>query len=88
MTASIKRSGARAKHGMANESEPLLNVVIDTKLKMLRSLTNRYVAGSGVRSSPDADNTATGGEAEPTPCLVHMWNVVSRSCSSYEESGL
>jgi hypothetical protein len=28
-TASIKRLGARAKHGMANRSEPLLNVVID-----------------------------------------------------------
>jgi hypothetical protein len=75
-------------HGMANRCEPLLNVVIDTKLKMLRSLTKRYVAGSGVRNSPDADKTATGGEAEPTPCLVHMRNVVSRSCSSYEESGL
>jgi hypothetical protein len=79
-TASIKRSGARA-HGMANESEPLLNVVIDTKPKMLGGLTKRYVAGLGVPSSPDADTKATGGEAEPNPCTVHMWNVVSRSSS-------
>ena len=48
MTASIKRSGARAKHGMANEGELLLNVVIDNKPKMLRDLTKRYVGGSGV----------------------------------------
>jgi len=80
-TASIKQLGARAKHGMANEGESLLTVVIDNKLKMLTSLTKRYVAGSGVSSSPDADKKATGGEAEPTPCMVHMRNVVSRLCS-------
>jgi hypothetical protein len=68
-------------HGMVNESKSLLNVVIDTKLKMLTSLTKRYVAGSGVRSSPDVDNRVTGEEAGPTPCVVHMRNVVSRSCS-------
>ncbi len=72
---------------MANTGELLINVVIDNKLKMLRSLTKRYVVGSGVRNSPDADNTTTGGEAEPNPCLVHMRNVVSRLCSSVEESG-
>ncbi len=77
MTASIKRLGARAKHGMANEGESLVTVVIDNKLKMLTSLTKRYVAGSGVSSSPDADKQTTGGEAEPNPCMVHMWNVVS-----------
>jgi hypothetical protein len=37
------------------EHEPLINVVIDSKLKMLTSLTKREVVGSGVRSSPDAD---------------------------------
>lgn len=37
------------------EHEPLINAVIDNKLKVLRSLTKRYVVGSGVRSSPDAD---------------------------------
>jgi hypothetical protein len=52
--------------------ESLINVVIDNRLKMLRSLTKRYVAGSGVQSSPDADTTATGGEAGPNPCMVHM----------------
>jgi len=55
MTASIKRLGARAKHGMANRGELLINVVIDSKLKVLTSLTKRYVVGSGVQSSPDAD---------------------------------
>jgi hypothetical protein len=42
---------------MANRSESLINVVIDDKLKMLTSLTKRYVVGSGVRSSPDADES-------------------------------
>ena len=63
------------------EHEPLINVVIDSKLKMLTSLTKRYVVGSGVRSSPGADRTTTGEEAEPNPCLVQMRNVVNRSCS-------
>jgi hypothetical protein len=72
---------------MANEGELLLNVVIDDKRKMLRCLTKRYVGGSGVPISSDADNTPTGGEAEPNPCMVHLWNVVSRPCSSCEESG-
>jgi hypothetical protein len=72
---------------MANERESLITVVIDHKLKMLLSSTKRYVAGSGVSSSPDADKKATGGEAEPNPCTVYMWNVVSRTCSSQEESG-
>src|SRR5258706_2965074 len=75
MTASIKQLGARAKHGMANSCELPLNVVIENKLKMLRSLTKRYVGGTGVLSSPDADNTPTGGEAEPNPCMVYMRNV-------------
>jgi hypothetical protein len=70
---------------MANESKSLINVVIDNKPKMLRGLTKRYVAGSGVPISPDADTKATGGEAEPTPCMVHMRNVVSQSCSWQQE---
>jgi hypothetical protein len=41
MEALIKQLGARAKHGMANGNEPLINVVIDTKLKVLTSLTKR-----------------------------------------------
>ena len=72
---------------MANRGELLINVVIYDKLKMLTSLTKRDVVGSGVRSSPDADKTTTGGEAEPNPCMVHMRNVVNRICSSSEESG-
>lgn len=72
---------------MANEGESLITVVIDHKLKMLRSLTKRYVAGSGASNSPDADERATGGEAEPTPCMVYMRNMVNRICSSQEESG-
>ena len=67
------------------EHEPLINVVIDSKLKMLTSLTKGYVVGSGVRSSPDADNRTTGGEAEPNPCLVHMRNVENRLCSESRE---
>ena len=70
---------------MANRSEPLINVVIDTKPKMLRGLTKRYVVGSGVPSSPDADTHTTGGEAGPNPCMVHMRNVVNRSCSCLQE---
>ncbi|GHO57700.1 hypothetical protein KSB_61750 [Ktedonobacter robiniae] len=62
------------------ESESLINAVIDNKLKVLASLTKRYVVGSGVRSSPDADTTITGGEAGPNPCMVPMRNVVNRSC--------
>jgi len=62
------------------EHEPLINVVIDSKRKMLISLTKGYVVGSGVRSSPDADTTITGGEAEPNPYVVLMRNVVNRSC--------
>jgi len=57
MTANIKWLGARAKHGMANESKSLINVVIDNELKMLRSSTKGCVVGSGVRSSPDADES-------------------------------
>ena len=72
---------------MANERKSPITVVIDNKLKMLISLTKREMAGSGVSSSPDADIAATGGEAEPNPCMVYMRNVVSRICSSQQESG-
>jgi hypothetical protein len=63
---------------MANRGELLINVVIHNELKMLRSSTKRYVVGSGVRNSPDADRTITCGEAGPNPCMVHLWNVVNR----------
>jgi len=71
---------------MANERESPITVVIDNKRKMLTSLTKREMAGSGVSSSSDADNKAIGGEAEPNPCMLYMRNVVSRICSSTEES--
>jgi hypothetical protein len=66
---------------MVNESESLINVVIDDKPKMLRGLTKGMWLGEAVPSSPDADMKATGGEAGPTPCVVHMRNVVNRPCS-------
>ena len=52
---------------------------------MLTSLTKRYVAGSRVPSSLDADKTVTGGEAKPNPCVVHMRNVINRSCPWSQE---
>jgi len=39
------------------EHEPLINVVIASKRKLLTSLTKRYVGGLGGRSSPDADES-------------------------------
>ena len=69
MTASIKQLGARAKHGMANERESLVTVVIDNKLKMLRSLTKGYVGGSGVQNSPDADSNPPAERRS----LTHIW---------------
>jgi hypothetical protein len=69
------------KHGLANESKSLINVVIANKLKVLTSLTKGYVVGSGVANSSDANDKTTGAEAEPNPCLVHMRNVVSQTYS-------
>jgi hypothetical protein len=37
------------------------------------------------KNSPDADTMTTGEEAEPTPCVVHMRNVGSRSPSCTQE---
>jgi hypothetical protein len=70
---------------MANRSEPLINVVIDTKPKMLTGLTKGMWLVEAVPSSPDADTHTTGGEAGPNPCMVHMRNVVNRSCSCLQE---
>jgi len=52
---------------------------------MLTSLPKRDVAGSRVPSSLDADKTVTGGEAKPNPCVVHMRNVINRSCPGSKE---
>jgi hypothetical protein len=54
-------------HGMANRCEPLINVVIDHKPKVLTGLTNRYVAGSGVPNSPDADTPTPSAERRSLP---------------------
>jgi hypothetical protein len=72
---------------MANTCEPLINVVIDTKPKVLTGLPKKGMwLGEAVRSSPDADQRTTGEEAEPNLYLVHLWNVVSRFCSCLQES--
>jgi hypothetical protein len=69
--------------GMANSGELLINVVRSNKPKALRGL-NQKVRGRVQRDlpSPVVVVRATGGEAEPTPSLIHPWNVVSPSSSS------
>src|SRR6516164_9965295 len=76
-----RRSGARVD-GMANSSELLINVVRSNKPKTLRGL-NQKVRGQVQRDlpSPVVVVRATGGEAEPTPSVIHPWNVVSPSSS-------
>jgi hypothetical protein len=77
-----RRSGARVD-GMANSGELLINVVRSNKPKALRGL-NQKVRGQVQRDlpSPVVVVRATGGEAEPTPSVIHPWNVVSPSSSS------
>ena len=76
-----RRSGARVD-GMANSGELLINVVRSNKPKALRGL-NQKVRGQVQRDlpSPVVVVGATGGEAEPTPSVIHPWNVVSPSSS-------
>ena len=68
---------------MANSGELLINVVRSSKPKALRGL-NQKVRGQVQRDlpSPVVVVRATGGEAEPTPSVIHPWNVVSPSSSS------
>jgi hypothetical protein len=68
--------------GMANSGELLINVVRSNKPKALRGL-NQKVRGQVQRDhpSPVVVVGATGGEAEPTPSVIHPWNVVSPSSS-------
>jgi hypothetical protein len=77
------RSGARVD-GMANSGELLINVVRSNKPKALRGL-NQKVRGQVQRDlpSPVVVIRATGEEAEPTPSVIHPWNVVSPSSSSW-----
>jgi hypothetical protein len=68
---------------MANSGELLINVVRSNKPKALRGLSQK-VRGQVQRDlpSPVVVIRATGGEAEPTPSVIHPWNVVSPSSSS------
>ena len=77
-----RRSGARVD-GMANSGELPINVVRTGKPKALRGLDQK-VRGQvqGYPPSPAVTVTATGGEAEPNPSVIHPWNVVSPSSSS------
>ena len=63
---------------MVNICESLINVVINDKPKMLTGL-NQKVSGQVQELGvfPDADVSATGGEARPNPFMVSMQNVVS-----------
>lgn len=74
-----RRSGARAKDGMVNGSEPLVNVVIDTTPKVLRGVLCGPVRGFLVL--PTQTKVTTGEEAEPNPSVVCTRNVVSPSPS-------
>jgi hypothetical protein len=68
--------------GMANSGELLINVVRSNKPKALTGL-NQKVRGQVQRDlpSPVVVIPATGGEAEPKPSVIHLWNVVSPSSS-------
>ena len=76
-----RRSGARVD-GRANSGELLINVVRTSKPKALTGL-NQTVRGQvqGPLPSPVVAVDATGGEAEPTPSVIHPWNVVNPSSS-------
>ena len=70
-------------HGMANLGEPLVNVVIDNKPKMLIGLPKKkgtwWVQGLEILLTQITHTI--GEEAGPNPCLVHTRNVVNRSGS-------
>ena len=70
---------------MVNPGEPLLNVVKGDKPKTLRGLDQK-VRGQvqGYPPSPAVALEATGGEAGPTPSVIHPWDVVSPSLSLEE----
>ena len=67
---------------MANSGELLINVVRSNKPKALSGL-NQKVRGQVQRDlpSPVVVVRATGEQAEPTPSVIHPWNVVSPSSS-------
>jgi hypothetical protein len=63
--------------GRANSGELLINVVRSNEPKTLTG-SNQTVCGQvqGHLSSPAVAVGATGEEAEPTPSVIHSWNVV------------
>jgi hypothetical protein len=67
---------------MANSGELLINVVRTHEPKALRG-SDQKVRGQvqGYPPSPAVTVTATGGEAEPNPSVIHPWNVVNPSSS-------
>src|SRR5262249_38497177 len=74
-------SGTRVD-GRANLGELPINVVRTSKPKMLTGLNQKGTwPGAGVSPFPGRRCRATGGEAEPTPSVIHPWNVVSPSSS-------
>ena len=76
-----RRSGARVD-GMANSSELPINVVRTSKPKTLTGLNqNGTWPGAGASPFPCRRCRATGEQAEPTPSVIHPWNVVSPSSS-------
>ena len=79
----LRRSGTRVD-GMANPGELLINVVRTSKPKALTGL-NQKVSGQGLGAPPSPGRRcrATGEQAEPTPSVIHPWNVVSPSSSPW-----
>jgi hypothetical protein len=76
-----RRSGTRVD-GMANSGELPINVVRTSKPKMLIGLNqNGTWPSAGVFPFPGRRCRATGEQAEPTPSVIHSWNVVSPSPS-------
>jgi hypothetical protein len=76
-----KRSGARVD-GKANPGELLINAVRTSKPKALTGLNqNGTWPGAGASPFPCRRCRATGEQAEPTPSVIHPWNVISPSSS-------
>jgi hypothetical protein len=76
-----RRSETRVD-GMANSGELPINVVRTDKPKALIGLDqNGTWPGAGASPFPCRRCRATGEQAEPTPSVIHPWNVVSPSSS-------
>ena len=78
-----RRSGTRMD-GMANSGELPINVVRTDKPKTLTGWNpNGTWPGAGASPFPCRRGRATGEQAEPTPSVIHPWNVVSPSSSPW-----